>query len=73
MAVLGNINKFNSINGFIKEFKYYYQILVKLYKKERLIEFKHGLNNILNKLLDLNSEYFILLHNELISGLLLMV
>ena len=65
----GNINNFNSTNKFIKEFKYYYQILVKLYKKEELIEFKTGLNNILNKLSDLNTEYSILLYHELINRL----
>jgi len=60
----GNINNFNSTNKFIKEFKYYYQILVKLYKKEGLIEFKPGLNNILNKLSDLNTENSILLYHD---------
>ena len=65
----GNINKFGPTNEITKEFKYYYQILVKLYKKEKLIDFKRELDNIFDKLLELNTKYSILLSDELKSRL----
>jgi len=54
----------------IQEFKYYYQILSN-YIKRGFAEFKNLLNNLLNKLSDLNTEYSILMYSELISRVLL--
>ena len=56
-------------NKFIKNFKYFYSLLVKLYKKNDLLGFIKDLNSVVFELRSFNTNYSHIFWNELINRL----